>query len=224
MPRPQSEVIETIETPSVDLFADAARAWCSWAEETEESDHATCARACLAGLCRLVGLAAALPEPEGELEDIELGPIEVPRRRFWSLPVSCYGLVFDPLVVPPSEPVLGDLSDDCEDIPSDSPGFLLRTRMPQISGTSSLLRCSPMGDMGSAARRLEAPDLKRPPGPRDEIPVTQPGYKELKRCLLHDAQGRRALAVWTWRFGFHHHWGRHATGAIRALAAFIGRG
>ncbi len=54
--------------------------------------------------------------------------------------------------------------------------------MPQISGASSLLRCSPMAGVpwmenGSAARRLEAPDLKRPPGPRDEIPVNQPGYE-----------------------------------------------
>jgi hypothetical protein len=29
--------------------------------------------------------------------------------------------------------------------------------------------------------------------------------------------GRRAQAVWEWGFGLRHHWGEHATGAIRAL-------
>jgi len=35
------------------------------------------------------------------------------------------------------------------------------------------------------------------------------------------ASGRRAAAVWEWGFGFRHHWGEHATGAIRVLHAWL---
>src|SRR5262245_3334354 len=33
--------------------------------------------------------------------------------------------------------------------------------------------------------------------------------------------GRRAQALWEWGFGFEHHWGRHAAGAIRALHCWL---
>ena len=66
--------------------------------------------------------------------------------------------MFDPLPVPPEEPVVGSLTDDIADIY------------------------------------------------RDVIP----GLREYEL-------GRRAQAVWEWGFGLRHHWGEHATGAIRAL-------
>ncbi len=34
----------------------------------------------------------------------------------------------------------------------------------------------------------------------------------------------RATAIWEWRFGFRSHWGRHALGAISALADVRERG
>jgi hypothetical protein len=70
--------------------------------------------------------------------------------------------VFDPLSVPPDEPVVGSLSDDLCDV-----------------------------------------------------------YREVVSGLREYEAGRRAQAVWEWGFGLRHHWGKHATGAIRALHRWL---
>ena len=40
--------------------------------------------------------------------------------------------------------------------------------------------------------------------------------------ILYDA-GDHAVAIWGWGFNFRIHWGEHATGAIRALHAYLAR-
>src|SRR5262249_48569314 len=46
-------------------------------------------------------------------------------------------------------------------------------------------------------------------------------YRDVVSGLGAYQVGRRAQAIWEWRFGFEHHWGGHATGAIRALHAWL---
>jgi hypothetical protein len=46
-------------------------------------------------------------------------------------------------------------------------------------------------------------------------------YRETSQGLtLYDA-GRIAEALWEWGFNFQFHWGEHATGAIRAIHAYL---
>jgi hypothetical protein len=43
-------------------------------------------------------------------------------------------------------------------------------------------------------------------------------YRDLKKGFaLLDAGGSRDRAVWEWRHGFEHHWGRHAAHALYAV-------
>lgn len=44
-------------------------------------------------------------------------------------------------------------------------------------------------------------------------------YADLSRGLAAWDAGKVHSAVWEWRFHFEHHWGEHATGALRALHA-----
>lgn len=46
-------------------------------------------------------------------------------------------------------------------------------------------------------------------------------YRDVVTGLRAYRQGRRDEAVWEWSFGMRTHWGGHATGAIRALHAWI---
>ena len=46
-------------------------------------------------------------------------------------------------------------------------------------------------------------------------------YRDVVRGLRAYQSGRRAAAVWEWGFHFRHHWGDHATNAIRALHAWL---
>jgi Domain of unknown function (DUF5063) len=46
-------------------------------------------------------------------------------------------------------------------------------------------------------------------------------HRELTCGLRAFDAGQVDVAVWEWRFGFDHHWGRHAVGALRALHAAI---
>ena len=46
-------------------------------------------------------------------------------------------------------------------------------------------------------------------------------YRDVESGLREFQAGRRAQAVWEWGFGFRHHWGEHATGAIRALHSWL---
>lgn len=49
-------------------------------------------------------------------------------------------------------------------------------------------------------------------------------YRELKAGIAVYSRGASedtAQAVWEWRFGFQHHWGRHAVNALRAIHSLI---
>ncbi|VTR99385.1 DUF5063 domain-containing protein [Tuwongella immobilis] len=46
-------------------------------------------------------------------------------------------------------------------------------------------------------------------------------YRDVVSGLWAFEAGRQAAAVWAWGFGFRHHWGEHATGAIRALHSWL---
>lgn len=46
-------------------------------------------------------------------------------------------------------------------------------------------------------------------------------YRDVARGLVLFDAGRRDEALWEWGFNFRIHWGEHATGAIRALHAFL---
>jgi hypothetical protein len=46
-------------------------------------------------------------------------------------------------------------------------------------------------------------------------------YRDVVSGLREYQAGRRAQALWEWGFGFQHHWGEHATGAIRALHCWL---
>jgi hypothetical protein len=46
-------------------------------------------------------------------------------------------------------------------------------------------------------------------------------YRDVVSGLRDYEAGRHSEAVGAWAFGFRHHWGAHATGAIRALHAWL---
>lgn len=46
-------------------------------------------------------------------------------------------------------------------------------------------------------------------------------YRDVVSGLVGFESGRRAVALREWGFHFRHHWGVHATGAIRALHAWL---
>jgi hypothetical protein len=46
-------------------------------------------------------------------------------------------------------------------------------------------------------------------------------YRDVARGLVLFESGERAEALWQWGFNFRTHWGEHATGALRALHAYL---
>ena len=46
-------------------------------------------------------------------------------------------------------------------------------------------------------------------------------FRDVVGGLREYRAGRRATAIWEWGFLFRHHWGDHATGAIRALHSWL---
>ena len=46
-------------------------------------------------------------------------------------------------------------------------------------------------------------------------------YRDVVGGLVEYEDGRRARAVWEWRFNFDHHWGEHAVNAIRVLHCWL---
>jgi hypothetical protein len=117
----------------VAAFVAAAEEYCAWAEgEPRESvAEARLARRLVAELFRR---AIELPHVESEIEAPEI-PYEEWRRiydRFGSLPVDMYSECFNPLVVPPEEPVVTHLADDLADLWRDLKGGLLLLRSGHV--------------------------------------------------------------------------------------------
>jgi hypothetical protein len=111
----------------IDQFIVAARAFVAWAESPASSNsraEAVAARMFMAAL-----IAAAIALPEGSLKtaaaDIPDDDYQRVYLRFGALPFNYYSDCFNPLVVPPEEPVVADLADDLADIWRDVKGGLL---------------------------------------------------------------------------------------------------
>ena len=102
-----------------ETFALSVRAFAEWVVKSKESG-APAARQLLVMLLNLYSQCLALPSrnpttsPE-KRQQIK-GEFTLIYRKGKRLPVGYYGEVFDPLPVPPQEPVVGDLSDDLADI------------------------------------------------------------------------------------------------------------
>jgi hypothetical protein len=111
----------------VESFAVAARGFCAWATSpVVKGEHsvglaAQHVSALLAAGFKLgpeEGEPADLPRPEPEMEAVRL--------KASALPFRYYSEVFNNLVIPPEEPVVGDIVDDLVDIYSEiAPGLTL---------------------------------------------------------------------------------------------------
>ena len=109
----------------VEAFAVEARRFRAWADNPP--DGVAGARAALLRVSALYNAALHLPDPwhpdlEKEEEPPELTHEEwrlVYDRVARALPLGYYGVVSDPIVVPPEEPVIGDIGDDIADIYRD---------------------------------------------------------------------------------------------------------
>jgi hypothetical protein len=106
------------------LFAEHARRFQRWIQESSP-EGSSAAREALLELTRLYGAALGLPSPflaDSENEhSLGVSDIEFDRVRTWCgrLPFQYYGEVFDPTVVPPEEPVVGDVANDIADVYRD---------------------------------------------------------------------------------------------------------
>ena len=149
------------------VFALEAARFEKWATESRENGASSARQA----LVRITNLyMAALRLPPAWADDVE-NKSDCPRLEktenskivaYSAIPFDMYAEVFDPLIIPPEEPVIGSIVDDVIDIYRDV-----------VTG----LRAFEGGDMANAR--------------------------------------------WEWGFNFAHHWGEHATGAIRALHAWL---
>ncbi len=154
-------------TDQLHEFALEAARFESWATQSHETG-ASAARQALVRITHLYLAALRLPPAwADDLEDKSDCPrIEAGENgkilAYKSIPIDMYGEVFDPLTIPPEEPVIGSIADDVIDIYRDV-----------VTG----LRAFERGDLPNAR--------------------------------------------WEWGFNFAHHWGEHATGAIRALHAWL---
>jgi hypothetical protein len=115
----------------VKAFAEAAQAFCVWAEAAGSADElaeATEARRLLAWLvATAVHLELPLiPEdaPDRDSPETDREQYKTIYRRFGSLPFNYYSEIFDPLVVPAEESVTADIADYLADIWSDLRGGL----------------------------------------------------------------------------------------------------
>ena len=108
----------------VESFADAAAAFCAWCEQPARGDSDTDARTAIRHLSRLYSLALELrippdPDPDLDGEGTDAATSRAVFERCSELPFSVYSVVFDPHVVPPEKPVVGDLGVDLAEIHSE---------------------------------------------------------------------------------------------------------
>ncbi len=110
----------SIQKPeAVDEFAEQARIFCSWGSENSSGDSAI--EALAVTLANLIAAGFRLGWSEGIPTDKDK-QLEVPeffREAALALPFRYYSEIFNTLVVPPEDPVVGDLIDDILDIYSD---------------------------------------------------------------------------------------------------------
>ncbi len=110
-------------TTSVDRFAAAAQAYCTWSESGAEDD-ASEARTAVRHLSILYALALDLclrEEADSDLDGVEVDDDawKTVYARHHALPFDYYWEVGDPHSQSPGEPLCGDLADDLADIYRD---------------------------------------------------------------------------------------------------------
>ncbi len=104
-------------------FVVVAREYVAWCESPSEGESED-ARRVLGLLVRLYSLALQLGLPEAEdIEDEARSPDDAAWRKVFErggkLPFTFYSEVFDPMVLPPEKPGIGDLADDIADLHRD---------------------------------------------------------------------------------------------------------
>ncbi len=105
---------------AIEAFAESARAYCTWAASPPSPAEEE-ARQAIELIADLITRACRLGWNEGtpslcERNDAE---IEKVRTKAKVLPLQYYSAIFNNLIVPPEEAVVGDLADDIEDIYRD---------------------------------------------------------------------------------------------------------
>jgi hypothetical protein len=117
----------TDKTSQIEQFAVAARNFCSWATSPViQGEHD--AVLAIQYLSALFFAGCALGWEDGEPADFRRPDqrVEAVRLKAAALPIRYYSEVFNNLVIPPEEPVVGDIVDDVVDIYSDiEPGLAL---------------------------------------------------------------------------------------------------
>jgi len=108
---------------NIEDFVAGAREFSDWCV-TPPVGEAEEARAALTHLIRLYALALELRFPDEmdydlEGESADDAAWQLVYKRAAALPFNYYSSVFAPQVVPPEEPVVGDLADDLADIYRD---------------------------------------------------------------------------------------------------------
>lgn len=112
---------------AIDRFALAARAFIVWAESPGTDDPHAEATFARASVIALIAAAIELPGGDCDNEAPDIPDEEYQRiyKRLGALPFNYYSECFNPLAVPPEEPVVADLADDLADIWRDVRGGLL---------------------------------------------------------------------------------------------------
>jgi hypothetical protein len=155
-------------TEAVVRFAREAAMFRRWALHSAEKDEVA-ARQALLHISALYRAALLLPPSRGP-EDSGADDSFTVEHKEWKavyaassrLPFQYYSEIFDPLPVPPEEPVVGDLADGIADI-----------------------------------------------------------YRDVVTGLCMYGAGKEDDALWEWDFNFAHHWGEHATAAMRAIHCYL---
>lgn len=108
---------------SMDSLISTARVFCAWCKSDPDTESKE-AQYALSLLVRLYSQALELDAPMEFDSDIKTDPIDDNQwreivGRAGALPFNYYSTIFNPLVVPSEEPVVGDLADDIADIYRD---------------------------------------------------------------------------------------------------------
>jgi hypothetical protein len=109
--------VATPKNVDIENFAQVAEEYCTWAEQPT-SDAAAEARRARRLLIELLRCAIDLPRTFCEVEPESIGDdaYKSVYTRFGVLPFNYYSECFNPLVIPPEEPVVAELADDLADI------------------------------------------------------------------------------------------------------------
>lgn len=130
-----------LDMASIDDFAAIATEFTEWCAARPGSADKE-ARTALKLLLQLCSAAIDLDCSDSNDDDTDTEPEATENddaawrqvyERASCLPIDCYSLIFDPLTVPPEQPVVGSLSDDIADIWRDLSNGLLHYREGRVA-------------------------------------------------------------------------------------------